>query len=219
MRDDTAGPGPGPWHRLRWPTSQAEADLSECAPRGDAPQRPCPRRRALPYGAVRRIPPLIVVVPPFHRDRRSGGPDSKTVAGWRQSDSDLAPWTALVPPGARVIDATRRRARECAQEIAALEPESWVAVVDRRVLSRVRLRLLARRGELAIERELVKVGRGSARNVFVELVQSSPATPRSRRTLPTDVANAGVLASRSALSSALPLLWLASDRVLVAKRR
>jgi hypothetical protein len=67
----------------------------------------------------------------------------------------VPPWAVFVPPDATSIEARAQRVEECLRQIAALAPDSWVSIVDDGPLGRWRLRRLAKRSGLVIERELV----------------------------------------------------------------
>jgi hypothetical protein len=114
----------------------------------------------------------------------------------------------LVPPSATSIDARTQTGDACLRQIAGLPSQAWVSIVDDRPLSRLRLRRLARRCGLVVERELIVLRTLGAAVAVVEDVGPHAA--------------ARVPFSSAPLLRILPwswTRWLASDRVLLARRR
>lgn len=108
------------------------------------------------------------------------------------------PWAVLVPASAACIDARSQQPAEFLRQIAVLPSQAWVSIVDDRPLSGRRLRRLAERAGLVIERELVVL-----------------ASPGSGVTVIEDVT--------AATGLRLPLLgswrrWLATQHVVLARR-
>lgn len=134
----------------------------------------------------------------------------------------MSPWAVLLPPSTASIDARSLEASECLRQIALLPSRAWVSIVDDRPLSRLRLRHLARRAGLVIERELITLPTLDAAVAVIEdvgpaaavRVRSSPAPP---------VMGASFVAPMVTrwLVRTLPwswARWLLSGRVLVARR-
>lgn len=113
-------------------------------------------------------------------------------------------WALLVPEGTVSLDARRQSTAACVRRIAGLPPQSWVSVVDDRPLSWLRLRVLARRCGLVVERELVAVPTVDAATALAE--------HGGRHGLPH---------SGTTIVRVLPWTWsrwLIRDRVLLARR-
>lgn len=128
-----------------------------------------------------------------------------------------------MPPSATSIDAGTQQVDECLRQIAGLPSQAWVAIVDDRPFSRLRLRRLARRCGLVIERELIVL-----RTVGAAVAVVEDAHPHAATRVP--FSSAPFLVGGGALTPVLPIWlvrmlpwswtrWLASDRVLLARRR
>lgn len=128
-----------------------------------------------------------------------------------------------MPPSATSIDARKQRTDECLRQIADLPSQAWVSIVDDRPLSRLRLRRLARRSGLVIERELIVMPTVDAAVAVVEDVGRTART-RERSSSEPPFTDTYVIAPAVPLRLARKLpwswtRWLAWDRVLLARRQ
>lgn len=135
-----------------------------------------------------------------------------------------APWAVLSPENTVAVDARGRRAAGCRREVAALPAGTWVTVIDDRLLSRWRLRRLARRCGLEIERELIVLPDFAAPLAVVEDVEWAVhqfwRSTASRRPQCHPVPLPAAMAWHGA--RVLPWQWtgrLATGRVVVARHR
>ena len=134
----------------------------------------------------------------------------------------VPPWAVLVPGSATSIDVRTQRTEQCLRQIAVLPPEAWVSIVDDRPLSRLRLRRLAHRAGLVIERELIVLRTADGAAAVVEDVGPAPGRARSLSAPPFSGGSAVAPAVPLWLVRTLPwswTRWLASDRVLLARRQ
>lgn len=135
-----------------------------------------------------------------------------------------APWSVLTPENTVAVDVRRHRASSFRSQVNALPSGTWVTVIDDHTLSRWRLRRLARRTGLDIERELIVLPDFGAPVAVVEDVEWAVhqfwRSTASRRPQCRPAPTAASLVWRGA--RVLPWSWtgrLAPGRVLVARRR
>ena len=167
-------------------------------------------RRGAPPGH----PPSAHAGNPSHRRGAHGGGD--TCRGDH-------PGTCSCRTGTTPVDTRAHRFRHCVRLLEDLPEGAWVAILDDRPLSRVRLRRMARRAGVAVERELLVLPSLEAPASVVEDVEGAVrrhwSTGASRRTAPGLAAPLSEVAHR--VGRGLPWAWtgwLVRGRVVVARR-
>jgi hypothetical protein len=136
------------------------------------------------------------------------------------------PWVILAWTGMTLVDARKRRPREWLRQVGTLPSHAKVGIIDDRPLSRLRLRRLARRWNLLVERELILAPSVDAPVAVLE--DTEWAVRRYWRTVPASSARQTFGASGLisvlpiSLVRALPWSWtglMSPHRILLARLR
>jgi hypothetical protein len=136
------------------------------------------------------------------------------------------PWVILAWTGMTLIDARQRRPREWLRQVGTLPSHARVGIIDDRPLSRLRLRRLARRWNLLVERELILAPSVDAPVAVLE--DTEWAVRRYWRTVPASSARQTFGASGLisvlpiSLVRSLPWSWtglMSPHRILLARLR
>jgi hypothetical protein len=136
------------------------------------------------------------------------------------------PWVILAWTGMTLIDARNHRPRESLRQIGNLPSHARVGILDDRPLSRFRLRRLARRWNLLVERELILAPSVDAPVAVLEDIEW--AVRRYWKTVPatsarqTFGAKGPISVLPISLVRSLPWSWtglLSPHRILLARLR